>query len=261
MGVEEVKAELRSLLNLLRVQQLRRKERMSVSEVGCHLVFAGNPGTGKTTVARILAREVHRIGYCRTDRLVEVDRSGLVAGFSGQTALKVEQVVESALGGVLFIDEAYSLASRQQGQDLGQEAVDALLKLMEDHRNNLVVIAAGYPQEMEVFLDSNPGLRSRFSRVISFRDYDVRELLLIFLGMLRDAELELEQSAAAVLKQILEDMIKQESSRFANGRSVRRLFEQVQTNQANRLMQQPGTTPTQAQLRMILTADIEVVLL
>ena len=261
VGVEEVKAELRSLLNLLRVQQLRRKERMAVSEVGCHLVFAGNPGTGKTTVARILARELHRIGYCRTDRLVEVDRSGLVAGFSGQTALKVEQVVESALGGVLFIDEAYSLASRQQGQDLGQEAVDALLKLMEDHRNNLVVIAAGYPQEMEVFLDSNPGLRSRFSRVISFRDYDVRELLLIFLGMLRDAELELEQSAAAVLKQILEDMIKQESSRFANGRSVRRLFEQVQTNQANRLMQQPGTTPTQAELRMILTADIEVVLL
>ena len=261
MGVEEVKAELRSLLNLLRVQQLRRKERMAVSEVGCHLVFAGNPGTGKTTVARILARELHRIGYSRTDRLVEVDRSGLVAGFSGQTALKVEQVVESALGGVLFIDEAYSLASSQQGQDFGQEAVDALLKLMEDHRNNLVVIAAGYPQEMEIFLDSNPGLRSRFSRVISFRDYDARELLLIFLGMLRDAELELEQSAAAVLKQTLEDMIKQESSRFANGRSVRRLFEQVQTNQANRLMQQPGSTPTQAELRMILTADVEVDLL
>lgn len=173
----------------------------------------------------------------------------------------MEQVVESALGGVLFIDEAYSLASSQQGQNLVQEAVDALLKLMEDHRNNLVVIAAGYPQEMEVFLDSKPSLRSRFSRVISFRDYDVRELLLIFLGMLRDTELELEQSAAAVLKQILEDMIKQESSRFANSRSERRLFEQVQTNQANRLMQQPGTTPTQAQLRMILTADIEVVLL
>jgi SpoVK/Ycf46/Vps4 family AAA+-type ATPase len=261
VGVEEVKQELSSLVNLLRVQQMRREQHMPVTEVCCHLVFAGNPGTGKTTVARILARELHRIGYCRNDRLVEVDRAGLVAGFTGQTALKVEQVVESALGGVLFIDEAYSLVNGDGAAGgFGQEAVDALLKLMEDHRNNLVVIAAGYPQEMEIFLDSNPGLRSRFSRVISFRDCDARELRLIFLGMMQDAELELEQSTAAVLKQILEDMIKQESSRFANGRSVRRLFEQVQTNQANRLMQKPGSTPTQAELRMILTADIEVVL-
>jgi SpoVK/Ycf46/Vps4 family AAA+-type ATPase len=257
VGVEEVKAELRSLLNLLRVQQLRRDERMAVSEVGCHLVFAGNPGTGKTTVARILARELHRIGYCSTDRLVEVDRAGLVAGFSGQTALKVEQVVESALGGVLFIDEAYSLSSFQQGHDFGQEAVDTLLKLMEDHRNNLVVIAAGYPSQMEAFLNSNPGLRSRFSRTISFRDYTARELLLIFRGMLQGAELEMAESAAAPLMQGLEGLIQEQGKRFANGRSVRQLFEQVQTNQANRLMNQPGRCPSQADLRMVLAADIE----
>ena len=256
VGVEEVKRELSSLVNLLRVQQMRREQRMTVTEVGCHLVFAGNPGTGKTTVARILARELHRIGYCRNDRLVEVDRAGLVAGFTGQTALKVEQVVESALGGVLFIDEAYSLVNGDQSGGFGKEAVDTLLKLMEDHRNNLVVIAAGYPAEMEIFLDSNPGLRSRFSRTIEFRDYNVRELILIFRGMLQQAGLELEESAAAPLKQALERLVVQEGDQFANGRSVRKLFEVVQANQANRLVG-TGKQPTSNQLCRIESVDIE----
>jgi SpoVK/Ycf46/Vps4 family AAA+-type ATPase len=255
VGVEEVKRELSSLVNLLRVQQMRREQRMPVTEVGCHLVFAGNPGTGKTTVARILARELHRIGYCRNDRLVEVDRAGLVAGFTGQTALKVEQVVESALGGVLFIDEAYSLVSGDDSGGFGQEAVDTLLKLMEDHRNNLVVIAAGYPAEMEIFLDSNPGLRSRFSRTIEFRDYNVRELILIFRGMLQQAGLELEESGAAPLKQSLERLMEREGGQFANGRSVRKLFEVVQANQANRLVG-TGKQPTSDQLCRIESTDV-----
>lgn len=255
VGVDAVKQELRTLLNLLRVQQLRREQKMPVTEVGCHLVFAGNPGTGKTTVARILSRELHRIGFCRNDLLVEVDRADLVGGYLGQTAMKVEQVVKTALGGVLFIDEAYSLGNRTD-DSFGQEAVDSLLKLMEDHRNDLVVIAAGYPTEMETFLDSNPGLRSRFSRTIDFCDYTVEEMLLIFRGMLRQSGLLLEESAVPLLKQILEQLKQQAGDRFANGRSVRQLFEQVQANQANRLMAGNGAMPSAEELGLIQAVDL-----
>ena len=255
VGVVAVKQELLTLLNLLRVQQLRREQKMPVTEVGCHLVFAGNPGTGKTTVARILSRELHRIGFCRNDRLVEVDRAGLVGGYLGQTAMKVEQVVKTALGGVLFIDEAYSLVNRTD-DSFGQEAVDSLLKLMEDHRNDLVVIAAGYPTEMETFLDSNPGLRSRFSRTIDFCDYTVEEMLLIFRGMLTESGLLLDESAVPLLRQILEQLKQQAGDRFANGRSVRQLFEQVQANQANRLMAGNAAMPSADELGLIQAVDL-----
>lgn len=256
VGVYEVKQELETLLNVLKVQQLRRENRMQVIEVGCHLVFAGNPGTGKTTVARCLVQAFHRIGFCRKARLVEVDRAGLVAAYSGQTALKVEQVVESALGGVLFIDEAYSLTSAGDDQNFGREAVDTLLKLMEDHRNDLVVIAAGYPQEMEQFLDSNPGLRSRFSRTIQFRDYNSNELLQIFQLMLQDADLQLESSAITPLTDVLDQLQLMEGTAFANGRSVRRLFERIQANQANRLIRSAGTQVDKESLRLVLIEDI-----
>lgn len=255
VGVDAVKQELRTLLNLLRVQQLRREQKMPVTEFGCHLVFAGNPGTGKTTVARILSRELHRIGFCRNDLLVEVDRADLVGGYLGQTAMKVEQVVETALGGVLFIDEAYSLVNRTD-DSFGQEAVDSLLKLMEDHRNDLVVIAAGYPTEMETFLNSNPGLRSRFSRTIDFCDYTVEEMLLIFRGMLTESGLLLEESAIPLLRQILEQLKQQAGDRFANGRSVRQLFEQVQANQANRLMAGNAAMPSAEELGLIQAVDL-----
>lgn len=236
VGVEEVKQELRTLLNLVKVQQLRRQQNLPAIDIGCHLVFAGNPGTGKTTVARIIARELHQIGYCRKGQLVEVDRSGLVAGYVGQTALKVQQIVETALGGVLFIDEAYSLCGDISDRGVGQEAIDSLLKLMEDHRNDLVVIAAGYPDEMERFLDSNPGLRSRFTRTITFRDYNPGELEQILSLMLAEGGLTLSPDASSQVSSVMAGLCLSEGRFFANGRSVRKVFEAMRAHQANRLM-------------------------
>jgi hypothetical protein len=195
IGLESVKSEVRSLVNLMRVRELRRQRGLPSPEVTLHLVFTGNPGTGKTTVARLFAEICRALGVLTRGHLVEVDRAGLVGGYIGQTALKTQQVIESAMNGVLFIDEAYSL-TRPNDNDFGVECISTLLKAMEDHRGELIVIVAGYTDPMQSFLASNPGLRSRFTKQVHFPDYDIDELWRIFTHIVDVHGYQLSESAA-----------------------------------------------------------------
>jgi SpoVK/Ycf46/Vps4 family AAA+-type ATPase len=228
-----VKEEVRLVTNLLQVQNLRRQRGLPVVEGSRHLIFTGNPGTGKTTVARLLSRIYRSLGVVERGHLVETDRSGLVAGFVGQTAIRVKEVVNSALGGVLLIDEAYALARSQQG-DFGQEAIDTLVKLIEDHRGDFVVIAAGYPDEMRIFVESNPGLRSRFPKTIHFPDYSDDELLEIFGRMCEDNHYRLTPTAR---RKVLAWFAAQSRDKgFGNGRLARNLFEAAVARHASRVV-------------------------
>lgn len=238
IGLANVKADVKELVNFLKIQKLRADKGLATAPVSRHLVFYGNPGTGKTTVARLLAQIYRSMGLLTTGQLVEAERSKLVAGYVGQTAMKVVDIVEKAKGGVLFIDEVYALCSDDR-DPFGQEAIDTLLKLMEDHRDNLIVIVAGYPEKMSKFLNSNPGLRSRFNKYFSFQDYSPEELSLIFHGFCMKAGLTLNETGKAELKQLLESMHSQKDEKFGNGRDVRNLFEKCISNQANRLVLMP----------------------
>ena len=236
VGLENVKQEIQSLINLIKIRKLREKMKLPAMEMSYHMVFTGSPGTGKTTVARLVAKIYKELGILSEGNLVETDRSGLVAGYVGQTAIKVHEIVEQAIGGILFIDEAYALTNPDVQNDFGTEAIDTLVKLMEDHRDNLVIIVAGYTEEMQNFLKSNTGLISRFNKFIDFPDYSKEELVEIMGVMAENAGLTIEDSAKDKVFTLLEQKTEEEWATFGNARGIRNMFEKFIMNQANRLV-------------------------
>jgi len=259
-GLAAVKQEVRSLINYLRIQRLRLEQGLPTGQMTTHLVFTGNPGTGKTTVARLLAKLYRAIGLLPGGQLIETDRSGLVAGYVGQTAIKTSEVVKKAIGGVLFIDEAYALA--QEGRDtpgcdsFGQEAIDTLLKAMEDNRDQLIVIVAGYTAPMQQFLTSNPGLQSRFTRFIDFPDYSPKELLEIFNDLSSRQGYTVAADALQRASDLLEQAYQRRGERFGNARLVRTMFERATVRLSDRLAQDADIT--RAELTTLHAEDIEL---
>ena len=253
VGLDDVKKDIKNLMNLVKVRRLRKENGLPIPPMSLHMVFMGNPGTGKTTVARIISGLYAAIGVLEKGQLIEVDRSGLVAGYVGQTALKTQEVIKSALGGVLFIDEAYSLASGGEN-DFGREAIETILKAMEDHRDELIVVVAGYNGPMEKFINSNPGLQSRFNKYFYFPDYNGEQLLYIFKGQCKKNGYALTEEAEAEAKAMFEELYENRGENFGNGRDVRNVFEDTVVRQSNRVAALDA--PTKDDLMQFLPEDL-----
>ncbi len=254
VGLEDVKKDIKNLVNLMKVRKLREQNDLPVPPMSLHMVFMGNPGTGKTTVARIVSGLYAAIGVLEKGQLVEVDRSGLVAGYVGQTALKTQEAIKKAIGGVLFIDEAYSLSSGGEN-DFGREAIETILKAMEDHRKELIVIVAGYTGPMEKFLSSNPGLESRFNKYFFFPDYNGEQLMAIFRSQCKKNGYTLTEESEKAAVELFTELYENRSDNFGNGRDVRNCFEDMVVRQSNRVAQLEN--PTKEDLMAVLPEDLQ----
>ena len=253
IGLAEIKREVNNLINMATVFKRRQEAGLPTTDFSLHMVFTGNPGTGKTMIARLMARIYRSLEILSKGQLVEVDRSGLVAGYVGQTAIKTQQQIKKALGGVLFIDEAYALNGKSEN-DFGQEAIDTILKAMEDHRDDLVVIVAGYDELMDRFIHSNPGLESRFNRYLHFEDYTTDEMVGIFKLQCKKGCYQLAEGAEEEIRDFIDDENDAGGITFGNARGVRNLFEQILTEQANRLAAMENFT--KEDLMTITVADV-----
>lgn len=253
VGLENVKAKVNDLIVYQKVQKLRRQNNLHTSKSTLHMAFTGNPGTGKTTVARIVGRIYKQLGLLSKGQFIEVSRTDLIAGYQGQTALKVKKVIEKAKGGVLFIDEAYSITENDHSDSYGRECLTELTKALEDYRDDLVVIVAGYTEPMKLFFESNPGLKSRFNTFIEFGDYSADELEEILISMCRSNDYVLSDDVCEKIRCSLAAKVAHKDEHFANGRLVRNIFDDLIMNHARRVVNIPN--PSREELSTIISDD------